>query len=89
MVERQVTRGGGRRREPWWSQTASRKQLRATLKDILAEAMDRCWESGRRGRGGGYRDAEESEYGSRSDGYRDAGTETGDAQVGELSCVAE
>ena len=75
--------GGGRRREPWWGKTAARNQLSATLKYILAEAKERHWKYGRRGRGGEDMDSEESEYGSGSDGSRDAGTETGDAQVGE------
>ena len=76
-------KGGGRRRETWWRQTAAIKQLSATLKYILVAARERCWKPVRRGGGGGDRDAEESEYGSRINGSRDAGTETGDAQVGE------
>ena len=36
-----------------------------------------------RGGGGGDRDAAESEDGAEINGSRDAGTETGDAQVGE------
>ena len=28
----------GRRQNPWWRQTAARKQLSATLKEILAAA---------------------------------------------------
>ena len=71
--------GGGRRQEPWWRQTASRKQLSDTLKDISAAARERRWKSGRRGGGGGYRNAEESEYGAGRDGSWDGGTETGDA----------
>ena len=51
-------------------------------------ARDRRYKSGRRGGGGGERDAEESEDGSGRDVSRDAGTETDDAQVGELSFVA-
>ena len=43
--------------------------------------------SRRRGRGGGERDAEDPEDRSGSDGSRDAGTKTGDAQVVKLSCV--
>ena len=50
---------GGRRQEPWWRQMASRKQLSATLKDILALAMERRWKSYRRGGGKGDMDAEE------------------------------
>ena len=79
--------GGGRRRYPKWSQTAARK-LSCTLKEISVAAMERRWKSGRRGGGGQYRDEEESEHGARSNGSQDDGTETGDAQVGERSCVA-
>ena len=80
-------KGRGRRRDLWCRQTAAIHQLSATLKEILATAWERCWKSGRIGGGGGDRDTEESEYGAGSDGSRDAGTETGDTQVGELSCV--
>ena len=73
--------GGGRRREPWRRQTAARNQLSATLKEISAVARERRWKSGRRGGGGGDKDAEESEDWAGRDGSRDAGTETGDAQV--------
>ena len=59
----------------------SRNQLSARFKDILAAARERCWKSGRCCKGD--REAEESEDGAGSDGYRDAGTETGDAQVVE------
>ena len=59
----------------------------ATLKDISAAARERRWRYVRRGGGGGDRDAYESEYGAGSDGYWYAGTETGDSQVGKLSCV--
>ena len=75
--------GGGSRREPWWRQTVTIKQLVATLKDILATARDRRWKSVRSGRGGGDRDVEESEYGSGRNGSWDARTDTSDAQVGE------
>ena len=52
--------GGGRLKESWWRQMAARKQLIATLKEILMAARERCWKSGRRGKiGGGDRDAEE------------------------------
>ena len=51
--------GGGRRREPWWRETAARKQLSATLKDISSAERERYWKSGRRGGGGGDRYAEE------------------------------
>ena len=79
--------GVWRLRETWWEQTVARKQLSATLKYILAAARERRWKSGRRGRGGGDNDAEESEDVTESDGSRDAGMETGDAQVEKLSCV--
>ena len=62
---------------------ADRKQLSATLKDISAELRERCWKSGRHGGVGGDRDAEDSEDGAGSNGSWDAGTYTGDAQVGE------
>ena len=80
-----VTRyeGGGRRWEPWWRQTATRKLLSATIKDILAAAREWRWKSGTRGGDGGDRDTEESEYGAGNDGSRYAGTETGDVQVRE------
>ena len=58
--------GGRRRREPWWRQTAARKQLDATLKEILVAARERRWKSGRCGEGGGDRDTDESEYGAGS-----------------------
>ena len=35
-------KGWERFREPWWWQTAARKQLSCTLKDILAAARARC-----------------------------------------------
>ena len=66
----------------------ARNQLGATLKDILLAAREQCWKSNRRGGGGGDREAEEPEDGSGSNGSWDSGTETGDAHVGELSCVA-
>ena len=73
--------GGGRRREPWWRQTAARKQLSVTLEDILVVTRARHWESGRSGEVGGGREVAESCAGSDRPWY--AGTETGDAQVGE------
>ena len=73
--------GGGRRREPCWRKTASQKQLNVALEDILALPRARRCESGRRGEGGGGREVAESDAGS--DGPRYAGTETGDARVGE------
>ena len=76
--------GGGRLREPWWRKMVAQKQLSAMLKDISTAVWERRWKSGRRGgSGGGTRDSEESEYGAGSDGFRYAGTETDDAQVGE------
>ena len=60
--------GGGRRQDPLWRQTASRKQLSATLTDILAAEMEWRWKSGRCGGGGRDRDAEESEDREGSDG---------------------
>ena len=76
--------GGGRIWVPCWRQTASIKQLSATLKYILAETRERRWKSGRCGEGGGGdRDAEKSENGAGRNGSRGAGKETGNAQVGE------
>ena len=75
----------GRRRDPWGRQTESRKQLITTLEDILAASRARSWESGRRGEGRRGKEAAESD--SRRDGTQYAGTETGDARVGKLSCV--
>ena len=76
--------GGGRRWDPWWRQTLAIKQLSATLKDILSTERERHWKSGRRGKsGGGDRDTEESEDEVKSDGYRYAGTDIGDNQVGK------
>ena len=77
-------KGGGSLQEPWWRQTAARKKLSDSLKDILAVARERHWKSGRHGESRGEdRDEEESEYGAGSDGYWCAGTETGEAQVGK------
>ena len=45
--------GGGRIQDPWWRQTADRKKLSATLKDILEAARERRWKYGRRVRSGG------------------------------------
>ena len=72
---------GGRRREPWWRKTAARKQLSATLEEILAEARARRWEFRRNGEDGGCREVAESDAGSDRPWY--AGTKTGDARVGE------
>ena len=59
------------------------KQLSVTLKDISEAVRERRWEYGRRGGGGGDRESAELEDGEGSYGYQDAGTETGDSQVGE------
>ena len=48
-------------------------------------ARERRWESSRRGEGRGGREV--AEYGAGSNGTWCDGTETGDAQVGELYCV--
>ena len=55
---------------------AARKQLSATLKDILEAARERRWKYGRHGWGVGDRDAERSEDGEGKDGSQDAGKET-------------
>ena len=54
---------GGRLREPWWKQTAARKQLGETLEDILTAARARRWEYGRNENGGGGREVSESDVG--------------------------
>ena len=69
-------KGGGRRWYPWWRKTAAIEQLSVKLKEILAAARERHWKSSRRFRGGGDRNAEESEDGEGRDGYQDYGTET-------------
>ena len=79
--------GGGRLREPWWRETAARKQLSDTLKEILEAARDRRWKSSRHGGGRGDRNAAEPEDGAGRNGSWDAGTEIDDDQVGEWSCV--
>ena len=76
---------GGRRREPWWRQTADRKQLSATLEDILASARAWCWESVRHGEGGEGREV--TEYDEGRDGTNYNGIEKGDARVGKRDCV--
>ena len=53
VTEVQVTREEGKLWEPWWRQTRSRKELSATLKEILADTRERRWKSGRCGDGGG------------------------------------
>ena len=49
--------GGVILQEPWWRQTATRKQLRATLKDILAAERLVALEIRQAWRGRGDRDA--------------------------------
>ena len=72
---------GGRRREPWRRQTASRKHLSDKLEEILAAAREWHWESNRCGEVGGVREVPESDTGSDKPWY--AGTETYDAWLGE------
>ena len=44
--------GGGRAHGQWWRQTSAERQLKTTLKDILAAAWERRRQkSGRRGEG--------------------------------------
>ena len=74
---------GGKHQDLWWRQSAARKQLSDTLKDILVAARERRWKSDRCGGGGGDREVAESESGVGSNGPHDAGTEKGDSQVGE------
>ena len=76
--------GVGSLQEPWWRQPVARKQLIVMLEDILAAARERCWGSGRRGKGGGGREVAESNAGSNGIMYDE--TETGDSGVGKLSC---
>ena len=73
--------GGGRRSEPWWTQTSAQKNLSETLEDILETSRERRWESRRRGKGGGGSEVEESDSGIKGPWYD--GTDTGDARVGE------
>ena len=73
--------GGGRRRDPRWKKTTGRKQLSATLEEILAAVRARHWESIRSGEGGGGREVVESDTGSDGPWYD--GTETGEARVGK------
>ena len=62
---------------------AARKHLSATLKFILVAARERRWKSGRCGGGGGDREVADPGSDSGRDGTQDAGTETGDSQVGK------
>ena len=48
---------------------ADRKQMSATLEEILAASMARNWEYGRRGDGGGGREVAESDAGSNGTWY--------------------
>ena len=57
ICDRETGYEGWRRRyEPWWRHTADRKQLGATLKEILSEARARRWDFGRHDEGGGGRE---------------------------------
>ena len=57
--------GGGRSYKQWWRQTAAERQLKTTLKNILAEVWERQGqESDRRG---------EEEGGEEESGYGDDG----------------
>ena len=67
-------KGGESLRETWWRQTAARKQLSVTLKDILESARAR-----RCGKGGEGRGVAESDAGSDGPWY--AGMEIDDAWV--------
>ena len=59
--------GRGRRRTPWWRQTAADAQLRATLKEISADARERRRrESGRRGGRGDQQGADNGERGQET-----------------------
>ena len=60
---------------------SDQKQLSATLEEISVAARASCWESVRRGEGGGGREV--ANYGAGRGGPRDTGTETGDTRVGE------
>ena len=73
--------GGGRRREPWWRQTTAWMNLSATLEYISAEKRARCWESGRRDKGGGGREVSESDAGRYGPWY--ARTEIRDTSLGK------
>ena len=61
--------GGGRRRDPWWQQTAARKQLRVTLEEILVAARTQQPEFRRCGEGGEWAEVAESEPGSEEFWY--------------------
>ena len=74
-----VFKGGGRRREQWWRQTLTRKQLSAMLKEISSASRERCWIYVRCGRGGGNREAADLEDGAGRDRYQYARKTTGDS----------
>ena len=60
--------------------------MSAMLEDILAAERARCWESGRRGEGGGGEGGggrEVAESNAGRDGPWYTGTETGDAWMGK------
>ena len=61
--------GGGRRCDLWWRQMTPRKNLSATLEDILAAERARRQESGRRGNGGGVGEVSESDSGIKVTWY--------------------
>ena len=63
----------------WQQQTAYWKQLSANTVKILEETRVMCWESVRRGEGGGGKEVAESHIGSNGPQYD--GLETGDACV--------
>ena len=77
--------GGGRRRETWWQERADRKQLIETLEEILVAARAQRRESGRHGEVGEGGEVADYYLGIKGTWY--VGTETGDSQVGYLSCV--
>ena len=56
-----------------------------TLEEILEAARAGCCKFGRRGKGG--EGGDELDYDLWSEVHWHVGTETGDARVGELSCV--
>ena len=80
-INRPSYEGRGRRREPWWRQTAALKHLSATLEDISAVARARRWESVMCGKGGVGGEVLDSDSGSKVPWY--AEMDTCDAQVVE------
>ena len=79
--------GGWRHRGQWWKNIAAQKQLSAKLIEILAAAMVRRWKSVRSGEGGGGREVADLGSDAERGGTWYAGTDTGDAQVRECSCM--